>query len=59
MELFKTKKSRSAMDLVQITGEDTEHLGRRVIFELILTIAMSVGCWYTYFSMFPNRLMML
>lgn len=42
------------MELVQITDENSGHAGRRVIFELLLAIALSVGCWYTFFSMFPN-----
>lgn len=54
MELLKNKKPGSVMDLEQITGEGDGHPARRVIFELLLVIAMSVGCWYTYFSMFPS-----
>lgn len=48
------RKNQTAMDLVQITGQGGGHPGRRVIFELLLAIALSVGCWYTFFSMFPN-----
>lgn len=42
------------MELVQITDENNRHPARRVLFELLLAIALSVGCWYTFFSMFPN-----
>lgn len=53
MNLF-NRHQGSAMDLVQITdaGEGRQIL--RVLFELLLTVATSVACWYTYFSMFPN-----
>ncbi|MGN0704780.1 MAG: transglutaminase-like domain-containing protein [Lentihominibacter sp.] len=54
MELFRKKQPGSAMDLVQITGEGSGRPGRRVVFEVLLTVAMSAGCWFTYFSMFPN-----
>lgn len=52
MELLKRKNISGSMDLVQI--EAKQHPGRRVIFELLLCAALSVGCWYTFFSMFPN-----
>ena len=54
MELLKKKQPGSAMDLVQITGEGSSRPSRGAIFEILLVVAMSVGCWYTYFSMFPN-----
>lgn len=54
MELFKKKQFRSSMDLVQNTDMIETHQGRQVLFELLLTVALSVGCWYTFFSMFPN-----
>lgn len=54
MEIFKKKKNQTSMDLVQITGQGSSHPGRRVVFEVLLAIALSVGCWYTFFSMFPN-----
>lgn len=54
MNLLRKKQLHTSMDLVQITGEEDRHPGRRVIFELLLAIALSVGCWYTFFSMFPN-----
>lgn len=54
MELLKNKQPGSAMDLVQITGDGSGRPARRVIFEVLLTVAMSAGCWFTYFSMFPN-----
>lgn len=52
MEWWNRKKVSGSMDLVQI--EEKQHPGRRVIFELLLCVALSVGCWYTFFSMFPN-----
>lgn len=54
MERLQRKQQRSVMDLIQITGENSGLPGRRVCFEVLLCIALSVGCWYTYFSMFPN-----
>lgn len=42
------------MDLVQINDREEGRQVVRVIFELLLAVAMSVACWYTYFSMFPN-----
>lgn len=42
------------MDLVQIMETKGRLPGRRVVFEVLLAIALSVGCWYTFFSMFPN-----
>lgn len=42
------------MDLVQITENDKTNRVGKIIFELILAVSLSVGCWYTYFSMFPN-----
>ena len=42
------------MDLVQITDASEGRHIMRILFELLLTVAMSVACWYTYFSMFPN-----
>ncbi|MCQ4635644.1 transglutaminase-like domain-containing protein [Anaerovorax odorimutans] len=52
--MTRKKEAQTTMDLVQITEENSRHPGRRVIFELLLAIALSVGCWYTFFSMFPN-----
>lgn len=54
MNLLRKKQLQTSMDLVQITDEAAKRPGRRVIFELLLAIALSVGCWYTFFSMFPN-----
>lgn len=54
MNLLRKKQLHTSMDLVQITGEENRHPGRRIIFELLLAVALSVGCWYTFFSMFPN-----
>ena len=54
MNVFQRKQLQTSMDLVQITETEAGRPGRRVIFELLLAIAMSVGCWYTFFSMFPN-----
>ena len=45
---------QTTMDLVQVTEADSRGPGRRILFELLLAVALSVGCWYTYFSMFPN-----
>lgn len=42
------------MDLVQITEGKMDRQLLRILFELLLTVALSVSCWYTYFSMFPN-----
>ncbi|MGN0706263.1 MAG: transglutaminase-like domain-containing protein [Lentihominibacter sp.] len=53
MRLF-NRQQGSAMDLVQITEGNRDRQILRVLFELLLTIALSVACWYTYFSMFPN-----
>lgn len=54
MNIMRRNQFQTSMELVQITGEANGHSGRRVAFELLLAIAMSVGCWYTFFSMFPN-----
>lgn len=40
------------MDLIQITDRNRIEIRRRYIFEILLCIALSVGCWYTIFSMF-------
>lgn len=48
------KNSKIAVGLTQVAEEKSGPLTRRVIFELLLVLAMSVGCWYTFFSMFPN-----
>lgn len=53
MNIMRKRQSQTTMDLVQIAGAE-KHPGRRVIFELLLAIALSVSCWYTFFSMFPN-----
>lgn len=53
MKLF-NRQQESAMDLIQITDADKGHQVLRVLFELLLTVATSVACWYTFFSMFPN-----
>ncbi|MGN0701971.1 MAG: transglutaminase-like domain-containing protein [Lentihominibacter sp.] len=53
MNLF-NRQQGSAMDLVQITEAGGDRQITRVLFELLLTVALSVACWYTYFSMFPN-----
>ncbi len=42
------------MDIVQVEETAEKPPVRRVIFEMILTVALSAGCWYTYFSMFPS-----
>lgn len=44
----------AGMELAQIIDEKTGTSKRMLLFELLLAIALSVGCWYTYFSMFPN-----
>lgn len=56
MEIFKRNTQRSTMDLIQLTSSEKGRPGRRVIFELLLCIALSSGCWYTFFSMFPSPL---
>ena len=53
MNLF-NRQQGSAMDLIQITDAGEGRRILRAVFELLLTVAMSVACWYTYFSMFPN-----
>ncbi len=52
--VLKKEKAQTSMDLVQISDKGSSRPARRVIFELLLTAALSVGCWYTFFSMFPN-----
>lgn len=56
IERIKTKRIVQAdgMELVQIIEENEAGSHRRIAFELLLVIALSVACWYTYFSMFPN-----
>ena len=54
MILKKQRQMQTTMDLVQVTEADSRGPGRRILFELLLAVALSVGCWYTYFSMFPN-----
>lgn len=54
MILTDKKKLQTEMDLAQKPDESLQHPGRRILFELVLVAALSVGCWYTYFSMFPN-----
>lgn len=54
MILKKQRQMQTTMDLVQVTEADGHGPGRRILFELLLAVALSVGCWYTYFSMFPN-----
>lgn len=48
------EKTQTSMELNQITEQDKSHPRRRVVFELLLAAGLSVGCWYTYFSMFPS-----
>lgn len=54
MVLTKKKQLQTQMDLRQTDDAADQRPGRRIVFELLLAIALSVGCWYTYFSMFPN-----
>ncbi len=54
MNIIKRNQDETTMKLVQITEKNSRIPGRRVAFELLLAIALSVGCWYTFFSMFPN-----
>ncbi len=54
MDIMKKRQIQPEPDLVQITDADNRHPGRRVVFELLLAVALSVGCWYTFFSMFSN-----
>lgn len=54
MELFAKKNTATSMELVQITSDNKGRQVRQALFELLLTVAMSVGCWYTFFSMFPD-----
>lgn len=41
------------MDLIQVKEGQQQKKAGMVLFELLLTLALSVGCWYSYFSMFP------
>lgn len=50
----KGAERQPGMELVQIADERAPGPGRMIPFELLLAIALSAGCWYTYFSMFPN-----
>ena len=54
MGFFAKKNTATSMELVQITSENKGRQVRQALFELLLTVAMSVGCWYTFFSMFPD-----
>lgn len=56
IEKIKAKRTQrpDGMELVQIAEESAGSSRRRIAFELLLVIALSVACWYTYFSMFPN-----
>ncbi|NBI61742.1 transglutaminase domain-containing protein [Clostridiales bacterium] len=54
MNMIRRIKNQPELDLVQLTDVDSKRPGRRVVFELLLAIALSVGCWYTFFSMFSN-----
>lgn len=53
MELGK-KAEGSSMRLVQQLDEQKHRKPAQFIFEILLTVTLSVGCWYTFFSMFPN-----
>lgn len=50
----KRENRPGVMELEQIKEEGGAFPKRRVAFELILAVALSAGCWYTYFSMFPS-----
>lgn len=54
MMLIGKTSGEFAAGLTQVTEEQGGSLTRRVIFEVLLILAMSVGCWYTFFSMFPD-----
>lgn len=54
MEIFKRKQFQSSMDLVQKTENVKEHSPGMLLFDVLLCAGLSVGCWYTFFSMFPN-----
>lgn len=56
MMLIGKTSGEFAAGLTQVTEEQGGSLARRVIFEVVLILAMSVGCWYTFFSMFPDPL---
>ena len=44
------------MDLRQEKAGNAQFRGGSFLFELIVTVGLSVGCWFTYFSMFPSPL---
>ena len=50
----RTTSAKSDMDLMQIKENPKQHEALKIIFETILVLALSVGCWFTLFSMFPN-----
>ncbi len=54
MMLTGRKNNQIATGLAQAAEEKSGPLTRRVIFELLLILALSVGCWYSFFSMFPD-----
>ncbi|MFR2563954.1 MAG: transglutaminase-like domain-containing protein [Anaerovoracaceae bacterium] len=54
MDLIGKRKINTSMDLKQVTDDTPEKTGRRIAFELVLILSLSVGCWSTFFSMFPD-----
>lgn len=51
---MREEKSSSEMILVERTGASPAAAARQAGFELVLTLALSVSCWFTFFSMFPD-----
>ncbi|MDD6311471.1 MAG: transglutaminase domain-containing protein [Firmicutes bacterium] len=55
MDFFKKRQEQNtSMDLYQLSRDDYDIHPGRLIFELLLTVALSLGCWYSFFTMFPN-----
>lgn len=54
MNFIGKRKINTSMDLKQVTDTMPEKKGRRIALELVLILSLSVGCWFTFFSMFPD-----
>ena len=52
--MFIKAPPESSMDLKQIDDNEHRHKALGIIFEVVLSLALSTGCWFTFFSMFPN-----
>lgn len=47
-------QTESTMNLVQVNDNKEKYTILKATFEVMLVLALSVGCFYTLFSMFPN-----